>query len=446
MRLFNTLFALVILMQLASCGGGGGGGSNGNTTGAYSGTGSSSTTDISGSTVQDVSACHASASGLANVVPICVDAGPNPSSVGVANEAFVTVQLCVPGSTSQCVVIDHVLVDTGSTGLRVAVEALHSTPLALPAVTAGNGRAVAECYLFVSGWIWGSVNKADVYIGGLVARNVPVHMVGQGSNNPGLGGNAFPNSTACSSQPNVGRDVGSVAGLGANGILGLSNPDHDCDGANCDVVASNNQYFTCASNVCTSTTMATSGQPSHLGLYLNDFADGVIVSMSSLSGTSASSLQGTLSFGIGNIPSTAHQLVLDSQGHFNVSYDGTSYTQAYLDSGSNALYFNSSVHAISRCPSPNNDFYCPSSPLQISAMNSDSNGHNNTVTLTINNFDNVVNATTYVAAGIAGPWSGVGTTPDAVFDWGFPFFIGRTVYVARAGTHGSSYGVDAYTP
>src|SRR2546421_9341508 len=56
-----------------------------------------------------------------NVAAVVVDAGPkgaNGSPVGYVNGIFTTVTVCVPG-TSTCQNIDHVLVDTGSSGLRL---------------------------------------------------------------------------------------------------------------------------------------------------------------------------------------------------------------------------------------------------------------------------------------------------------------------------------------
>ena len=56
--------------------------------------------------------------GVNNVLPIVVDAGPTGN---YANGAFATVTVCAPG-TSSCQTIDHVLVDTGSVGLRLLAQ------------------------------------------------------------------------------------------------------------------------------------------------------------------------------------------------------------------------------------------------------------------------------------------------------------------------------------
>ena len=43
------------------------------------------------------------------------------------NTAYTTVTVCAPGSTSNCQTIDHIQVDTGSSGLRILSEVLTIT-------------------------------------------------------------------------------------------------------------------------------------------------------------------------------------------------------------------------------------------------------------------------------------------------------------------------------
>ena len=59
--------------------------------------------------------------GGSNVATLAVNLGLTGSYV---NGVFTSVQVCAPGSTSNCVTIPDVLVDTGSTGLRVLSSAL----------------------------------------------------------------------------------------------------------------------------------------------------------------------------------------------------------------------------------------------------------------------------------------------------------------------------------
>src|SRR5690242_2378117 len=84
-----------------------------------------------------------------NVAALSVDGGPTSlQSQGLvyANGVFTTVTICAPGSSS-CQTIDHVLVDTGSYGLRVLATTNDPTGLSLqlPAENDANGHPLAEC-------------------------------------------------------------------------------------------------------------------------------------------------------------------------------------------------------------------------------------------------------------------------------------------------------------
>src|SRR4029077_10019456 len=89
-----------------------------------------------------------------NVAPITVNAGP---AGNYANGAFTSVTVCVPGS-STCQTIDGVLVDTGSTGLRLLSSAL---TIKLTQQETGTGNPVVECLPFLGSYTWGPVQTAD---------------------------------------------------------------------------------------------------------------------------------------------------------------------------------------------------------------------------------------------------------------------------------------------
>src|ERR1700687_2086990 len=72
-----------------------------------------------------------------NVQPITVDAGP----ANIPNIPFITITICAPGSSSNCQTIDHIEVDTGSTGLRILSSVL-SASLSLPQQRDASGNAV----------------------------------------------------------------------------------------------------------------------------------------------------------------------------------------------------------------------------------------------------------------------------------------------------------------
>lgn len=62
-----------------------------------------------------------------NQIPVVVDAGP--AGANAINQSYVSVTLCAPGTTN-CQTIDHVWVDTGSSGLRILASVLQPALLA----------------------------------------------------------------------------------------------------------------------------------------------------------------------------------------------------------------------------------------------------------------------------------------------------------------------------
>src|ERR1700719_1135963 len=100
------------------------------------GCGGSSSSFISGSTSAN------------NVQTITVNTGPTagpPINSPAINEAFTSVTVCAPGSTSNCQTIGGILVDTGSPGLRILSSAL---TISLPQQTNSSGNPIAECAAF----------------------------------------------------------------------------------------------------------------------------------------------------------------------------------------------------------------------------------------------------------------------------------------------------------
>ncbi|GEM_PF-1018126 len=177
----------------------------------------------------------------ANVQPIYVNGGPtatlssNPSIY--ANGAFTSVTVCVPG-TSTCQTIDGVLVDTGSSGLRLLSSVL---TLSLPAQQIGGGT-LGECVQFADGsYIWGSVRTADVYLGGPtltgeVAHSVPIHVLDSTFS-------TLPSDCSSSGGP----EENDLPSLGANGILGVGSTQYDC-GPACASSVISATYYTCPSS------------------------------------------------------------------------------------------------------------------------------------------------------------------------------------------------------
>jgi hypothetical protein len=99
-----------------------------------------------------------------NVMPVTIG--------GYGNEPYVSVTICVPG-TSNCTTIPHVLLDTGSSGLRLFNSAL---PTGFAALLPGN--SLGECISYGDNSTqWGSVQTADVQLGQQTASSVPIHVI-----------------------------------------------------------------------------------------------------------------------------------------------------------------------------------------------------------------------------------------------------------------------------
>lgn len=391
-------FAL-LTMALTACGGGGS--SSSGTTGNNSGGNTVTTT---------VSSPVAAAS---NVLAMRVDSGTDGTAFNVP---FVTVTVCQPGG-SVCTDISNVLVDTGSQGLRISASAL-PVGFNLPAVTTPAGNQVGQCGQFASGYTWGAVRQATVKLGGITtATAIPVQVIGDAAP-------AF--STTPGSCAGTGGNLG--AGLGARGILGVGLLDQDC-GTACVSSIAPAVYFACnASGGCNSTTLALASQVRNpVAALPSGYDNGVILKLPAVPAGGARSADGALILGVGtqsnNQPGT-NVVRANSAGRMTTLYRGASYTDSFLDSGSNGLFFSDA--SLSRC----GDFYCPVNPLTVSGQLTGVSGTTSSASVDIVSITSVSGA---AAASVAGP-IGNGIT----FIWGLPFFYGRTVATVRSGASSSA--------
>ena len=350
-----------------------------------------------------------------NVVDVVVDAGPTSTSPDV-NTLFTTVTVCIPGSTTNCQIIDHIQVDTGSYGLRILAPVL---TLSLPVQTTASGASLLECTQFVDGYSWGPVALADVQISGESAGSVPVQVIGDPN---------FTNVPAdCSS---IGPAEDTVAAFGANGILGVGVFAQDC-GSNCVSTAVPATYYACTSTLCQSTAVLLASEVQNpVTLFAKD-NNGVVIQLPSVAAQGAATVAGSLIFGIdtqsNNQSGNQSVLTVDpNNGDFTTLFNGKSLTQSFLDTGSNGFYFNDT--SLTQCTGTNfTTFYCPASPLGLSAALQGQNGVSATVDFTVDNAETLGgNDPSLVAfATLAGTYP----TTDT-FDWGLPFYYGRTVYTA----------------
>jgi hypothetical protein len=355
---------------------------------------------------------------LSNSAAIIVDSGPTGVS-GVINVPYVNVTVCRPGTTV-CQTIDHVLVDTGSYGLRLMASALNST-LALPTVKTPSGADAGECGKFISGYTWGGVRQADVKLADEVAAGISIQVIGD------TGGSYTVTPSTCSS---AGANLGSMSAMGAKGILGVGMFKQDC-GSACVNAAISGVYYACDSGSCNASAMPLSSQ---IGNPVASFAvnnNGLLITLPAVGTAGLTSVSGTLIFGVNtqtnNTIAAETIYKANSSGDFSTTYKGKTYSSSFIDSGSNGYFFTDST--IRTCSG--GDFYCPASTLALTATNTAADG-STSGTVNFNVVNLVGLASTITAAQVGGTVTS-STSSGNYFDWGLPFFYGRRVFVVMEG-------------
>jgi len=361
----------------------------------------------------------------ANTLAVIVDGGPAAAG-GTVNMLFTTVTICAPHSTRNCQTIDHVQVDTGSTGFRVLASALGNGLAAqLPQAGDGIGNALDECVQFADGYSWGTVRTADLNIGSETAAAVPIQVIGDAA------APAVPASCVTGPQEN------SVQSFGANAILGIGNFLSDC-GMACETSAIAGTYYGCDSSAnCLPAAIPVAQQLQNpVSLFAADY-NGVIISLPDVTAPSAN-VGGTLIFGIGTQPDNAlgnaRIYTVDSNyGTLNTLYRGSQFGSSFLDAGSSGYFFTDNT--IPTC-ADQPAFYCPPSALLLNATIQGMNGAMTDIAFAAGNADVDFATNAEALPNLAGPTA---SNAADVFDWGLPFFYGRDVYVAFEG--GSAAGV-----
>ena len=346
-----------------------------------------------------------------NLLPIVVDAGP--ANTNTVNVPFVTVTVCAPGG-SNCQTIDHVILDTGSTGLRIMSSVLNAS-LAQALIQQQSGSsALAECVQFADGYVWGPVKTADVTLGAEAPlKSLALQVIGD----PAYGN--VPSD--CS---NAGPAENSVPSFGGNGILGVAVFQQDC-GSACAQAAIPATYYACTGATCQAVAVPLAQQVQNpVGLLASD-NNGVVIDLPAVAATGAATVDGSLYLGIGteanNALGGAKVYALDpATGNFTTVFNGRSYAGSFVDSGSNALFFPDGGTTV--CSS---GFYCPASTQQLVATNQGTNGVSGSVAFSVANADALLATANTAFNNLAGPSSG--------FDWGLSFHFGRRVYTAIEG-------------
>ena len=356
----------------------------------------------------------------ANSTPIVIDGGPQSLAFGSLNAPYVTVTVCMPG-TSSCQTIDHVLLDTGSTGLRIVASVLPAT-FNLPQSNAATGNTpLWECLQFVTAYSWGSVRTADVKIANGIATSQPIQLIGDP---------AVPTANSDCTVSGTYLPLNTVNELGANGVLGMNAFQYDCPACTNTVNIFPGAYYSCAAGgSCTNSAVALSAQVQNPIYNFQINNNGVAIVLPSIAAAGQLSATGSLILGIStqsnNQLGSAAVVPLDTLGYFTTSYNSALLKDSYIDSGSHYLYFNDG--ALAPCATQKG-FYCPASIQTLQATIQLSGGAAGVVSFNVDSYETLSNnnPTFNALPNIAGL---ISSTASLSFDWGLPFFYGRTIFV-----------------
>ncbi|MEI5998726.1 DUF3443 domain-containing protein [Paraburkholderia bengalensis] len=409
-----AMVMLAAVVALAGCGGGGSGATgtannSSQTTTTSSGTSASGTLAASAPAPDNPSSASVPQSTIPNVQPVVVTSTPTQTR----NMLTTSVTVCAPG-TANCVTIDNVQVDTGSQGLRLLASQLPAS-LALPAVAAalpaGTATGVSgECSVFGTGFTWGAVRTADVRMASQLASGIPIQVIGD----PSVP--TVPSDCAASGLPMM-----TPSGLRVNGILGVGLFSVDCGGG-CIASALPRWYYACDSTgACTSSKQPVDQQVTNP---ISRFAldnNGIVIELPTVGPAGAATVNGSIYFGIdtqaNNALSGATVLKANSiTGYVTTSLNGQPYSQSFIDSGSNGLFFPSTTMA--RC----GVWWCPASLQTMTATLTGVDGTSVSPAFSVANAQTLFATRNNAFNNLGGP--------SSAFNWGLPFFYGRRIYTA----------------
>lgn len=351
-----------------------------------------------------------------NTVPLIADSGYNGKAF---NRMFVTVTICQPG-TNICQTIDHIMPDSGSTGLRITKSSIQLS--GLPAITY-QGLPITQCMNYGGGYVYGGVVLADVRIGDESATSIPLQIIDDGDQS------LVPDSCTSMATYLSFPDSGQRGNLGINP---MTNPANDYT-----------LVYSCeSSDSCTELSNPVQQMPQTLNVnvisYFKQDNNGVIFSMPAIANAPAESVVGQMIFGIGTnsnnqvMESTVAVLGNPSSNMANFTTNtGIQITPAIIDSGTEFIYWYDAL--LPACPEPFSYLYCPGKPGSIFEWGS-----------MISNYSG--GSSFFVQAGIANwnfggfpdspviPLLGSSTTYLSNFSiYGFPFFFGKNIYLGFQG-------------
>lgn len=398
--------------------------------------------------------------GDANAVPIYVDGGPSASTSAIPNAIFTDIEICAPGSSSNCAIINHVLVDTGSVGLRLLASAVNTANASLlgvlPQASTAAGSVVGECLPFVSGVAWGGVRLADMHWGGssysgATALNIQIQVIGD--TDPRI----ITPPSSCTGQ---GTPLQSASALGGNGVVGIGLFAQDC-GAYCAQSTPTPApiYYQCAgagAGSCSAVAMPVAQQiPNPVSAMASDNNGSLVY----LPAGAAPQASGLLVLGIGTrannaLPSASAVLQTDAGGYFTASFNGNTLPRSFIDSGSSANFMpTTGTVSLPACASgllAGTGYLCPASSVTLIATNTGPSATSATANVLVVNANGAAAAHPgyNVIPGLAADGGRLGSSPT--LDLGASFFFGRTIATLIENQSAPGFTVNgpafSYTP
>jgi probable HAF family extracellular repeat protein len=271
--------------------------------------------------------------GSGNVAPLYVDGLPCvKAKTPFWNEPYTNIRFCAPGSNTDCQVIDHIIVDSGSVGLRLVSAAVKNALFAkMPTVTTG-GKTVTECETYVRSYTYGPLKTADVYIAGKVVRNFPIQVIGA---------SGYPVPDDCANQaPKDSTETDTVASFYGNGLIGVDFP-----------LADDGRYYACTTSGKSCVVNSAYSKIPNLVSKFDADNNGVVMSLPLISyAGSKAPVIGSLTFGVGTEPNNKPPAgAVPLVNHFKndtfvfnlqvgaTNQAGTTSASAYIDSGTSDL-------------------------------------------------------------------------------------------------------------
>lgn len=364
--------------------------------------------------------------GSGNTVPLIVDGGYNYDAI---NRPFIALRLCQSG-TSNCQIFDHILVDTGSTGLRINQSQISSTLLAALTPITYQNQNVYQCMQYAAGYDFGQVFSADVRLADKFASSISIEIINDGDQT------GIPATcTGSTSFANLNE-------MGAKGIIGInpySYPDNNYTSGG--VYLGSN--YTQVNDPTTIPTQLNINPVAALG----SESSGFIMTLPSVTGASNGILEGSLILGLNtesnNMISSllAESLITVVTGSNDSSFPvgffisstsagGVGDTDSIFDSGTPTYYFYSSMQ---QCTGSQAGFYCPTSTANSwNSTITPESGSAISLAVQIIGYS-AIDQSIMPGLGEVASYSNLDLTL-----YGLTFFFGHSIYVGLMGPAGST--------